>query len=104
MLPAAFLDHCVLKQLRAGATRVNWHMFAFGHDSPKPQVGYTNAPWAADFQKLAKSNYKKFKKPKARLTSFNKAGKFCGNKNTSGSKVYPARFVKSLMVLNDVYM
>ena len=89
---------------RTGATRVNWHMFAFGHGSPKPQVGYTNAPWAGDFQRLARRRYKKVQKPTARLASVTKGGKFCGNKNTAGSKVYPVDFVKSLMCLNDKYL
>jgi len=84
---------------RTFATRVNWHMFAFGHNSPKPQVGYTNAPWAAKFQAIAKKKYKSVPKPKLRLTHL-KHGKFCGNKNTAASKVYPTGFVKTLMRLN----
>eukprot|EP00959_Pyramimonas_sp_CCMP1952_P188321 3938369-Pyramimonas_sp.AAC.1 len=76
-------------------------MFVFGHASPKPQVGFTNAAWASQFERLASSKYHNMPRPSQRLTSKCKRGRFNGNKN---ARLHPAlnleQFVQTLVDLN----
>ena len=80
---------------------MKWHMFVFGHSSPKPQVGYTNAPWASEFNRIASSKFHNMSTPSSRLTFRCKRGRFNGlHRRTKASSAYPAEFVQTLARLN----
>ena len=83
------------------ATRVTWHMFCFGLDFPKPQVGYCTAAWAPAFQRLARRLYRTMQRPMRKLTWRGAKKKYTGNKQyTRKSAEYPRQFVIALIELH----
>ena len=90
-----------------GAFNVRWQMGAFGASSTKPQIGWTNAPWYAEFASFARVAAKRrreeegAKEPSNLSVKDNVDGSVTGNPHAlESSAEYPSKFCDALISLH----